>query len=392
MENDKPMPNDPAYNEPQWYLLVGERELGPFNLAQIRRFADKGMLTRESTLRNAEDGSRVSAGSIAGLFEQPSCSRESMPQDTPMFREQRVAFQTFAAGADPQRLGKGSSIFTADPDHQAIFGSGNDDALFGQETGGHFYGGAGDDTLEGKGGNDTLIGGVGFDTYLINPGDGYDTILDTDGQGVVSIGGIQAKGSATGGLDQKKWIQVGNVWQDQTNGIAYALVNQADGSQTLLIRDLSGSTVEIKDWSENELGITLGAGSAPAVAQLPVTSLTLSGDLKPADTDPAAAGVQAAYDDLGNIIVGTEADPGRDILRGGSGDDQLYGEEHITDLSAHFQSSETQAGCGARGDWLSGGSGDDILVGSAGNDVLLGWVGQDLLIGGAGDDEWRLAA
>ena len=59
MESDKSMPNDPAPNEPQWYLLVGERELGPFNLAQIRRFADKVMLTRGTILRNAEDGSRV---------------------------------------------------------------------------------------------------------------------------------------------------------------------------------------------------------------------------------------------------------------------------------------------------------------------------------------------
>lgn len=59
MESEKPMPNNPATNEPQWYLLVRERELGLFNLPQIRRFANKGMLTRESTLRNGEDDSRV---------------------------------------------------------------------------------------------------------------------------------------------------------------------------------------------------------------------------------------------------------------------------------------------------------------------------------------------
>lgn len=58
MESEKPMANDQATNEPQWYQRVGEHELG-FDLAQIRRLADKGMLTRESALRNAEDGSRV---------------------------------------------------------------------------------------------------------------------------------------------------------------------------------------------------------------------------------------------------------------------------------------------------------------------------------------------
>lgn len=59
MASEKHMPNNPATNGLQGYLLVRERELGPFNLPQIRRFADKGMPARESTLRNAEDGSRV---------------------------------------------------------------------------------------------------------------------------------------------------------------------------------------------------------------------------------------------------------------------------------------------------------------------------------------------
>lgn len=108
MENDKSMPNDPALIEPQWYLLVDGRELGPFNLAQIKRFADKDMLTRESSLRDAGSGSLVPANGIPGLFERPSNSQESSTQGAPVFREQRVAFQTFAAGTDPLRLGKGS--------------------------------------------------------------------------------------------------------------------------------------------------------------------------------------------------------------------------------------------------------------------------------------------
>lgn len=108
MENDQPMPNDPAHNESQWYLLIGERELGPFNLAQIKRFADKGMLTREPSLRDAGTGSLVPAHGIPGLFGRASNSQESTKQSAPVFQEQRVAFQTFAAGADPMRLGKGS--------------------------------------------------------------------------------------------------------------------------------------------------------------------------------------------------------------------------------------------------------------------------------------------
>jgi Ca2+-binding RTX toxin-like protein len=340
------------------------------------------------------------------------------------------------------QAGTVSMSATADVSKAFMLGGTGADWMTGGTETDLLIGNAGDDHLGGGKGNDTLIGGQGNDTYIINPGDGYDTILDTDGQGIINIGGIEAKGSATEGLDPKKWIQVGNVWQDQTNGITYGLVSLPDGSKTLLIRDPNGDTVEVKSWSENTLGITLGTGGAPVVAPLPSTATALAGDLKPVDSDPAASGTQLSYDSLGNVVVGSEADAnradilfdtsgndhlqglggnddllaerggddlleggggddlmlaysgndaliggeGRDILRGYSGDDQLFGEERITDPAAYIQAAETQTGSGLTGDWLSGDSGSDTLVGDVGNDVLLGGVGEDLLIGGAGDD------
>ena len=56
-------------------------------------------------------------------------------------------------------------------------------------------------------------------------------------------------------------------------------------------------------------------------------------------------------------------------LRGGPGDDRLYG--------------------GGAYDKLVGGPGDDILVGRAGNDALYGGPGNDRLYGGSGDDLLR---
>ncbi|MDO9008706.1 MAG: calcium-binding protein, partial [Thiobacillus sp.] len=355
-------------------------------------------------------------------------------------------FQDLSAniGGNPLSLfidGKGKSILTADPDHQIIFGSSAGESLVGQETTDRLYGGAGADTLTGNGGNDYLEGGAGFDTYVINVGDGYDTLLDTDGLGVINLGGVLAKGK-TSVANAAKWIQRGNVWQDQEHGITYGLANLADGSQTLFITDLNGSTVEIKGWSEGELGIDLDAGAQPATTALPVTSLNLQGDLKPLDTDTGAAGIQPDYDDLDNIVVIAEAEPDRqdtlydstgndrlqghggndtldawrggdDLLEGGSGqdwlsggagkdtlaggadsdvllggadNDQLFGGDAITDLAAFILASETQPGTGGRGDWLSADTGADILVGNAGNDVLLGGENEDLLIGGGGND------
>ncbi len=336
-----------------------------------------------------------------------------------------------------------TQTWISSPSQRIVFGSdAKDDDLKGSPVNDRLYGGAGDDTLTGNQGNDYLEGGLGDDTYIINPGDGYDRILDVDGQGVVKFGEVEAKGLATEGLNPEKWIKVGSVWQDQEHGIVYKQVNLPDGSKNLLISDLSGSVVEIKGWSAGELGIRLGGGTAPMASPLPTTSTSISGDLKPLDSDPAASGTQISYDSLGNAIVGSEADPNRadtlydtsgndlmlgmggnddllaerggdDILDGGAGDDkliayagnnvliggagsdilsalvgsnQLFGGERITDLAGYIQQAETQEGSGEQGDWLSGASGTDTLVGDTGNDVILGGGGEDLIIGGAGND------
>ena len=310
-----------------------------------------------------------------------------------------------------------------------VFGSENDDPIFGQGKNDWLYGGAGDDTLTGKGGNDWLEGGAGFDTYIINAGDGHDTILDSDGQGVINLGGLLAKGSTTAGLDPVKWRQSGNVWHDQQNGLTYLLVMQGDGSQSLFIAGLDGSSVTVRGWSEGELGIVLGMG-AGLNGVAPATTLTISGDWQPVDQNTEAAGIQLGYDSLDNVIVSDTFEPNRndtlydspgndhllgyggndliwafrggdnlleggagsDVLIGGAGQDTLFGASQKAIESAVLE-GETQPGSGTRGDWLSGYGGPDVLVGDAGNDVLLGGEGEDLLIGGGGDDnEWRLAA
>lgn len=57
---------------------------------------------------------------------------------------------------------------------------------------------------------------------------------------------------------------------------------------------------------------------------------------------------------------------GRDVLKGGAGDDVLYG----------FGGDDS----------LSGNGGDDVLAGHEGNDSLNGGTGDDYLLGGAGND------
>jgi Ca2+-binding RTX toxin-like protein len=298
-----------------------------------------------------------------------------------------------------------------------MLGGSGADTLSGGDKPDLLVGNADADTLKGGKGNDTLIGGSGFDTYVISAGDGFDTVLDTDGQGAITFGTIEAKGSATDGLDPTKWLKLSlDTWVDTQNNITYTR-SVVDGETRLLIKK-GDATALLRDWSENELGIALAEGAVSVAA--PVTSLTLTGDLQAVDA-------YNLFDDLGNVVVTKEPEPGRgdfindsegndhilglggsdgifatrggdDLLEGGedgdvvvgyAGNDQMFGKDQVVDLAAYILASETQPGTGSRGDFLWGGAGEDTLVGDAGNDALLGGTGVDLIIGGAGDDTIR---
>jgi Ca2+-binding RTX toxin-like protein len=76
---------------------------------------------------------------------------------------------------------------------------------------------------------------------------------------------------------------------------------------------------------------------------------------------------------------------GGDIVDGGDGDDEIYGDQKISLKDAIDQGNQSDA-TNQKGDYLFGGMGDDWLIAGAGNDVLNGGAGLDVLVGGAGDD------
>jgi Ca2+-binding RTX toxin-like protein len=334
----------------------------------------------------------------------------------------------------------GGLLASLNPARQIIFGSdGNDDGsmsispvLQGGSEADHLYGMGGDDTLIGGLGNDYLEGGQGTDTYVYTSGDGFDTLLDTDGLGHIiengqTLGGkMQGAGKAYTGTDSAG------------NAHSYAVLAgdiTAAGGATLLI----DGTIEVLNYRQGDLGITLG-DSTPV--QQPPTTLTITGDIVPTDTNFNIAGIQATADANGNpvgvagaygdILIGSagndhimggelnddiggragndwieggtgsdyvmgeggndtiEGGAGADILSGGDNNDILYGNVKITTADAIAQGDAVNmngsSGTGNKGDWLSGGSGNDTLIAGADNDVLAGGGGNDLIIAGAGDD------
>ncbi|HQS98769.1 MAG TPA: calcium-binding protein [Thiobacillus sp.] len=248
-----------------------------------------------------------------------------------------------------------------------VFGSENSDLLTGQGKADRLYGGDGTDTLTGNAGNDYLEGGAGNDTYILNTGDGFDTVLDSDGSGVVRIAGIDAQGSATAGLDPADWQHTdgSSTWIDRKNNIVYT--RSIVAGETRLTLKQGNAVVVIRGWSDGELGIVLGEGGAP---EAPVTTLDLSGDLAPHDTDPTESGLQADYDTLHNLLVTGDAQPRPDILYGGTDNDRLQGLTG-TDYLAGFAGDDLLEG-GTEADALAGGTGADTLRGEDGNDILLG--------------------
>ncbi|MDT4289436.1 carbohydrate-binding domain-containing protein [Methylomonas sp. MO1] len=252
----------------------------------------------------------------------------------------------------------------------------------------HLIGNAGDNRLEGGAGADTLIGGDGIDTYVI---EGDDIIVDSGlnriiYQGKLISGLFVGNGSGTTftSLD-------GEIIQFHSPG---HLTLSAEDSITFLNQTSASA------FADNDFGFHLQETAINISG-----SLIPHGDIKPLDQDPNTDGIQIGTDALGNVIVGTEADPGHedtlyddigndrlegyagsDILLANRGGDNLLYADQQQDFQALYSQGQTTTGTGQRGDLLSSGAGSDQLYGSNGRDALAGGDGADILLGGGDDD------
>ena len=227
--------------------------------------------------------------------------------------------------------------------------------------------------------------------------------------------------------DQFTWILkklINNVWTEVDRGTQESASSQTITSQYVgagsykfefLVNDgSSGSTftVNIDDIQVNyyATAITSNAGDVDIVNN--------------------AADLQAA---LTHGSTHAELAPvGNDLIKGGAGNDILFGDAINTDhlawgsvtagshngqgvqalvdyltytkgaaptnadlydyIKAHHEDFNVAADTRGGNDELQGGEGNDILYGQGGNDTLLGGSGDDILYGGAGNDTfvWRL--
>jgi Ca2+-binding RTX toxin-like protein len=300
-----------------------------------------------------------------------------------------------------------------------MFGESGRDTLDGRDGRDVLYGGVGDDTLIGGRGDDVLIGGPGHDLYLWREGDGHDIIRDEDQSD-------PPRPLRTAALDSAPDLQLnfGLVLYADASGNYQAFVggsktpdesfytsNAPDHfamytlNGTSLVIQVAGAegSITIENFQGGDFGIWL--------RDLPETPDRTFLDRATDDDDYLVATLDAEEIDAqegDDIIYGLA---GSDRIEGGMGNDGIWGHGIYDDLKQigttldgalifempgmstddddwlYGGSGNDQLSGDEGDDWLYGGTGNDQLGGVWDNDVLYGEEGNDWLIGDLGDDQ-----
>ncbi|MBX3401239.1 MAG: cadherin-like domain-containing protein [Gemmataceae bacterium] len=249
------------------------------------------------------------------------------------------------------------------------------------------YGLGGNDTINASGntatpvelvggyGNDTLIGGNFDDVLRGNNPDDYNpnAPYTTEDQGADSLVAGAGNDTLDGGLGNDSMI----------GGTGNDYYIQVSGSTDLLSE--SGSTgIDTIDLVYSYRGVTLSLAYD-------------AGQVQTVDTQSHEVMLSGTFENLygsgyGDVLSGNSV---QNELRGGLGDDQLFGSDPLV-LSVSGVSDDDSLSGGAGNDTIDGGSGNDIIFGTdalgtlpagvSDDDSIRGGAGNDTIDGGSGND------
>ena len=294
--------------------------------------------------------------------------------------------------------------------HDWLEGGGGDDYLNGGSDHDWLDGGDGDDLLSGEGGNDRLDGGDGHDWLYGDRrrwdggddrlyGGGGNDMLD-GGRGDDMLYADRGNDRLDGGLgDDRLYGGPGDdifrfsrirVAKWEGTSFSYSdhdvIVDFGPGDRLLLTTGLEFDDLVIRNDKNGDAVIT-GYGEGSSVTLLGVAA----SDLGESDFEFYGAELYCGYSCWTTLRPGIRLSGGggHDSLRGGDGDDKLYGHAGHDWLEGKGGNDHMHGG--SDHDWLDGGRGDDELYGDQGNDRLDGGDGDDMLYGGGrvgdyGDD------
>lgn len=233
-------------------------------------------------------------------------------------------------------------------------GSGNDTLINdnGVPNGDTAYGGRGDDWIEASGslsgdsGNDTLIGGTGHDTLFGQDGD--DSLSGGDGDDALTA--WTGNDTVYGGAGND------SIWAQDTG------MDSLDGGD--------GIDRYTANWSgeDGDVQVTLDASTHVVLYGQTITGI-----------EKFALAFGSGDD---TVVAGD-----KDTIDGGAGNDVLTGGREITGGVGNDSIDGD-----AKGNYITGDSGNDTLSGAAGKDELHDDVGVNWMTGGKGGDKFSAGA
>ncbi len=158
---------------------------------------------------------------------------------------------------------------------------------------------------------------------------------------------------------------------------ANALVNALDGDDD----DSDGALGTLTELSVRFTYIDIGSQIVEGAILNHTLNITIHGSTDHMITN-GLGDYSSSTEDLTIRLV--EGDYARGLIKGGAGDDQLYGFDKNDQINGGAGADRLYGGAGA--DRLYGGVGDDTLKGGVGADRLYGGADADTLEGGAGAD------
>ena len=162
---------------------------------------------------------------------------------------------------------------------------------------------------------------------------------------------------------------------------ANALVNALDGDDD----DSDGALGTLTELSVRFTYIDIGSQSVEGAILNHTLNITIHGSTDHMITN-GLGDYSSSTEDLTIRLV--EGDYARGLIKGGAGDDALYGFDKNDQINGGAGADRLYGGAGA--DRLYGGAGADTLEGGAGADLLAGGAGVDTLTGGEGKDWFTL--
>ncbi len=297
-------------------------------------------------------------------------------QDTFNVARNVAAPVTFSGGDGNDILvsaGRGAAILSGGDGDDLLIGGDGDDSLSGGDGNDELLGGRGMDVLVGGDGNDMLSGGLdgqdtsandilsggpGDDIFNWRVGDGEDRIDDSSGTDeLLVIGGNRVVPGGRGGefavvVPQDDSITIrqttnglqvvadsaGATETIQIDGFERLAISPGDGSDSIRLRDLSGSSLQSLgiDLSQSQLDrgsdtVTFVGTPSADMIDIRAVDVTNLGEVAgiPASGSSAVKIVDSSLVDslLGSdqniYITGSNPDRDRLVVRGGEGDDQL---------------------------------------------------------------------